>query len=339
MISVGFRSLLWLAPEIFISSTFFDLRQIREELERFILEMGYEPVRHETGAIPYVKDKPLESSAYREVELCDIIINVVGGRFGTESADGGGHSITQKELERAMERGIQVFIFVEQRVYSELSTYRLNKTNPDTKYSSADNARVLEFLDGLYLLPRNNPITAFQTAKDIIEFLRAQWAGLFQHSLHDGPRVAELGVLDQMRSITDTLKQLVDFLTTERRSSDEAIKSILLANHPAFRRFAKLTSTNYRVFFKTILELDTWLSARGWSTIPEDELDPGNLYEWIKQIEDNHRLLLAVNHQIFDENLRLKIFGSDWNDEWITISKLPKPTGEKLDKEPDDIPF
>jgi lysophospholipid acyltransferase (LPLAT)-like uncharacterized protein len=35
-------------PRVFISSTFFDLRQIREELE----EMGYDPVRHETGAIP-----------------------------------------------------------------------------------------------------------------------------------------------------------------------------------------------------------------------------------------------------------------------------------------------
>ncbi len=39
-------------PRIFISSTFYDLRQVRYDIERSIRELGYEPVRHETGAIP-----------------------------------------------------------------------------------------------------------------------------------------------------------------------------------------------------------------------------------------------------------------------------------------------
>ena len=38
-------------PRIFISSTFYDLRQVREDLERTIRELGYEPVRNETGSI------------------------------------------------------------------------------------------------------------------------------------------------------------------------------------------------------------------------------------------------------------------------------------------------
>ena len=46
-------------PRVFISSTFYDLRQIREDLDRFILDMGYEPVRYETGAIPYSKTESL----------------------------------------------------------------------------------------------------------------------------------------------------------------------------------------------------------------------------------------------------------------------------------------
>jgi hypothetical protein len=40
----------------------------REELERFIISMGYEPVRHETGAVPYAKTQALDESAYTEVE-------------------------------------------------------------------------------------------------------------------------------------------------------------------------------------------------------------------------------------------------------------------------------
>jgi hypothetical protein len=34
-------------PRIFVSSTFYDLRQIRSDLERFIKEIGYEPVLNE----------------------------------------------------------------------------------------------------------------------------------------------------------------------------------------------------------------------------------------------------------------------------------------------------
>jgi hypothetical protein len=63
----------------------------------------------------------------------------LGGRFGTASADGSGLSITQKELESALKRGIQVFIFVEQGVHAELNNYRLNRTNQNVRYHSVDN--------------------------------------------------------------------------------------------------------------------------------------------------------------------------------------------------------
>lgn len=36
-------------PRVFISSTFYDLRQIRVELDKFIEGLGYEPVRNEEG--------------------------------------------------------------------------------------------------------------------------------------------------------------------------------------------------------------------------------------------------------------------------------------------------
>jgi hypothetical protein len=40
-------------PRVFVSSTFYDLRQIRADLELFIREMGYEPVLHERGGLPF----------------------------------------------------------------------------------------------------------------------------------------------------------------------------------------------------------------------------------------------------------------------------------------------
>jgi hypothetical protein len=114
-------------PRVFISSTFYDLRQVREDLERMIRELGYESVRHEVGAVPYGKEDRPEEYAYREIELCDIVVSIIGGRFGTQSDQEPHYSISQNELRRALERGIQVFIFIEKNVLGEYSTYLLEQ--------------------------------------------------------------------------------------------------------------------------------------------------------------------------------------------------------------------
>jgi hypothetical protein len=54
-------------PRIFISSTFYDLRQIRSELDKFIMNLGYEPLRNEEGDIPYGKEEELQKYCYREI--------------------------------------------------------------------------------------------------------------------------------------------------------------------------------------------------------------------------------------------------------------------------------
>jgi len=84
-------------PRVFVSSTYYDLRTVRDDLDRFIREIGYEPVRHERGHISYGREESPEAYAYREIDFCDIVVCVVGGRFGTTSSDGSS-SITQNGL-------------------------------------------------------------------------------------------------------------------------------------------------------------------------------------------------------------------------------------------------
>jgi len=318
-------------PRVFISSTFYDLRQVREDLERTIRELGYEPVRNETGNIPYSKEDRLETSAYREIELCDIIVAIIGGRFGTESSDQPGYSISQVELKRALDQGIQVFIFIERGVLSEFSTYQLNKTNKGTKYRFVDNSRIYEFIEEIHKLPRNNPIAPFEIAADITEYLRAQWAGMFQRFLKEQKRLSEMRVLEEMNSVAKTLKELVTFLTEERKNKDEAIKSILLVNNPVFRRLAELTNTPYRVFFSNFAEMKSWLTSRGWTRIDSDEWDPDSNDEWSHPKHGYIKFII----DIFDEN-KLKSFDvNEWQDDWITLVKKSEPP-ELTD---DDVPF
>ena len=62
-------------PRIFISSTFYDLRQVRSDLDQFIESLGYEPIRNEEGDIPYGKEEELEEYCYKEIKMCDEIVD------------------------------------------------------------------------------------------------------------------------------------------------------------------------------------------------------------------------------------------------------------------------
>jgi hypothetical protein len=321
-------------PRVFISSTYYDLRQVREDIERMVRELGYEPIRHETGRIPYSKDDKLETAAYREVELSDIIVSIVGGRFGSESAEQPGLSISQAELRRALEHGIQVFIFVEKNTLSEYSTYQLNKDAEDVKYRFADDIRVYEFIEQLYALPQNNPIQGFETSANITEFLRLQWAGLFQRFLQDQQRLREMRVLEEMNASAKTLRDLVTYLTEERKGTNVAINEILVMNHPAFRSFAKAVDASYRVFFTTRDELDQWLRGRAWTTSDPKTWDADSIREWhTRSLSDGY---LKLSKNIFDTDGRLIAMTADeWDDSWVGIGAF-EASSESAD---DDIPF
>ena len=298
--------------------------------------MGYEPIRHETGSIPYVRESPLEESAYREVTLCDMIVCIIGGRYGSSSATREG-SITQNELREALGKGVQVYVFVESGVYSEFSTYQLNKDQKDTKYKYVDNPAIYEFLEYVYSLPQNNPITSFITSADVCTFLLAQWAGLFQRFLQEQRRKPELDVLDEMKLVAGTLQQLVTFLTVERKDKNKAINTILLANHPVYGQLASLLGVPYRVYFTNRRELDTWLRVRGYSPIPAADWDKGSVAEWASKREKKYVRLL---HPIFDEAGNLIPFtAAEWKDTWVEHKDYPLPLTAGSDINPNDIPF
>lgn len=319
------------SPRVFISSTFYDLRHVRADLERMIRELGYEPIRNETGAIPYSKDEKLETSAYREVELSDILVSIIGGRYGTESRDYPRYSITQSELRRALDRGVQVFIFIEAQVLAEYRTFVANRDR-DIKWVSVDNKKVFEFIEEIYRLPINNAVTTFENSEDICTFLKAQWAGLFQRFLSKKTRESELNVLDQMNSVAKTLQDLVGFLTEERKSRDDAVKRILMANHPLFRQLAKLTNTPYRIYFENRDEMRQWMIARAWNEVEDKLFDQNSVEEWIDKKAENY---IVFATPMFDANGKLILYtDDDWEDDWISKKSIKASAREE-----DDIPF
>lgn len=322
-------------PRIFISSTYYDLKSIRADLERYIKDRRYDPVLNERGQIAYGSDKKLEEYCYSEIEHCDIIISIIGGRYGSASGEDP-YSISQKELKTAIELGRPVYIFVERSVLSEYRTYEKNKKSKNIEYVAVDNAAIYKFLDEVFALPLNNQVAPFDTSSDITEYLQEQWSGLFQRLLRDSARQKEVALLDDLKTTSKTLNQLVTFLTEERRAGDQAIKDILLSNHPIFEAIKSEIRIPYRVFFTTHDEMSKLLTARQYRELDEDDWDEGTREtheEWLNQrVDPSHLLKIAL--EVFDDDGKLKIYTPDeWQDDFVQSREL-----QKIEPD-DDIPF
>ena len=322
-------------PRIFISSTHYDLKNIRSDLERFIIDQGYESVLSEKGQIPYGNDKKLEEYCYKEIEHCDIVISIIGGRFGSE-ANVPNYSISNIELKTAFKQNKQVYIFIEKSVYSEYKTFEVNKDNKDVKYVSVDNSKVFDFIEEVQNTQINNQISPFETTFDITGYLRVQWAGLFQSLLKESSKQSEVVLIESLRKTADTLDQLVNYLKKDKNDSDSAIKDILLSNHPAFGVARGLLRVPYRIIFYNRKELNELLVARKFEEIDIfDGKFKENFRSWQDPRDDSS--VLRINEEIFDENDKLKAYTlTEWKDNYIYIDKIQAIS---FDDFGDDIPF
>lgn len=118
------------------------------------LGAGYDAIRNEEGSIPYGKDERLEEYCIQEVRHSDILISIIGGRFGSESKDEASiekyiqkSSISQRELRTAIDNQKQVYIFIDKNVSAEYQTYLLNKGNTNVNYKFVDDQRIYSFIE------------------------------------------------------------------------------------------------------------------------------------------------------------------------------------------------
>ena len=68
-------------PRVFISSTYYDLKQVRNVIGDFIKNIGYEPVRHEHSDVAYTQNTPLEKDCYSELRMKLIRQSKIKRRF------------------------------------------------------------------------------------------------------------------------------------------------------------------------------------------------------------------------------------------------------------------
>lgn len=180
-------------PRIFISSTFYDLKYIREDLANFVRSYGYEPILFEDGDIGYTPGKTLDSSCYESMRNSDMVILVIGGEYGSaasgEKKDGFKEymSVTRNEFRTAVETGIPIFVMIDKKVMAEYGVYDANyddieKENRIMVFPTTKSINVFRFIKeikGIVTLP----IQEFEQSSDIKDFISKQWADMFKNYL------------------------------------------------------------------------------------------------------------------------------------------------------------
>lgn len=318
-------------PRIFVSSTFFDLKQIRTDLDLFIETLGYEAIRNEEGDIPYGKDDALEEYCYKEIKSIDILVSIIGSRFGSESKRSNS-SISQIELKTAIKENKQVYIFIEKNVLSEYETYLINKEN-DIKYKYVDDTRVYQFIEEVKNLNFNNNIKGFETASEITKYLKDQFAGLFQRFLEEQTRIKEISLIRNLEKTAQTLNKLVNFLSDENKDQTGEVNRILMINHPLVETLRTKLEIPYNFYIEGFADLKELLAARGYKIeepSPWDDEDFVSL--WIKN-SGRKRLELRISDIPFDDEHKLKFMRrTEWDEDYVTLIEIET-------EEHDDLPF
>ncbi len=229
---------------IFVSSTCYDLGTLRSELRPFILNLGYEPVMSEYSDVLFDPRSHTHESCVKEIEGCDMVILIVGSRFGgtavpsaLECLDFDGVeklstkpdllkskdklSITQLEVLKAVEVSLPVYAFADNRVLHDHHVYERNKGNSividNIEFPSIQKKEtakyVFEFINFLSHRAVNNTMIGFSRLDEIRTHLATQWSQLFQRLLYES------------RTSTTEAKRYRDF--SERL---DELKSVVLAS-------------------------------------------------------------------------------------------------------------
>jgi len=169
-------------PTVMVSSTFYDLKEIRQQLAAMIeVELGYGALISESSTFPIDPDVGTVENCRRRVEeQVDILVLVIANRYGSIDLESG-RSVTNLEYRAARAKGIPIYAFVERQVQTLFDAWR--KAAPENKAAigaSVEDARLFAFIQEVWTAEWTN---GFEYAVDITTALRAQFAYLMSGGL------------------------------------------------------------------------------------------------------------------------------------------------------------
>lgn len=229
-------------PRIFVSSTFYDLRYIREDLSNFIKAHDFEPIMFEDGDIGYIPGRPLDDSCYKTMKSADMVLLIIGGNYGSPAT---GEikdefkeymSVTRNEFKEAMNSGIPMYTFIDSKVYAEFEVYEANYDKIEIKretinFRNTKDINVFRFIREIKGIGRISVIE-FEKVTQIKDFLSKQWSDMFKNYLdclkeNESNKKIE-NTVDEMKTLIKKMNIMLDgvgkkILTTDGSKGYEKV--------------------------------------------------------------------------------------------------------------------
>lgn len=308
-------------PRIFVSSTCYDLQEIRFQLRTFIEDFGFEPVMSEFGDIFFDYQKHIQDSCKDEIEKCQLFVLIVGNNYGSiyyKQKDFAKlpDSVTIQEFKKSIEVNIFKHIFVNKFVDYDYKNYQKalnkeiaiyfdrnkieNENIDDTvisikkefinKYPFPQDSYkfIFNFLDIIYNLKTNNAIITYESFEDVKFSLKKQWAGFMYESItkHKTIPVSSLDkVVEKIERVENQIRSLVENQINQDNNSKITFDISKLTTEIGFEEFKNIRDEIHDKIFD-LLNVDINFMEFKARIILRKELTTVNIENWFLSLEN-----------------------------------------------------
>lgn len=300
-------------PRVFISSTCYDLKELRSQIREFINDYGYDPVLSEYGDIFFEYGTHPQDACFAEVAKCHMFLLIIGNTYGSfyhNSDTVKPASVTMKEFEEALDKKIPKHVFINRFVEYDYQNYsrawanklKLNKGKGILSDDPNEVDKLKEEFDSLYpfphesyrhlfrfinLLYKNNvSVITFEYAEDIKKALVKQWAGAMFEYLTAEKTTPNEYIYDlniKLDRLTNTMSKLV----VGKRDGEGSKVTFDLSAITEDQNLSTIEEIKNKIFtsLQDILPYNSRRHAikrKTGKTFTEDDV-----IEWIAQLNDN----------------------------------------------------
>lgn len=162
------------SPNVFLSSSCFELRDLRAAVRQWLTEMGFNPILSDVGGFPHSDGIPPYAACLKTLEECSLVIGVVDRYYGHTFDDWGpypryaGLAPTHAELRHALDMGKRVILYVHDDTWK---FYEVWRKNCDAFATSAPEGLDVRTLEMFHELKKRTPAPWIDHFSDVASLL------------------------------------------------------------------------------------------------------------------------------------------------------------------------
>ncbi len=231
------------AFNVFVSSSCYELRDMRARLQEWLSGMGFNPILSEGEGFPHADGMPPYASCLKTMDECTMVIGVIERQYGTPFDDWGpfpqykGLAPTHAELRHALNTGKRVLIYVQDGTWNFYDVWR---RNPDAFAKGAPHGLDVRTLEMLHELKTRTPepwLSRYDNASSVVASLKSEVINqLFQQLRERERETADLQqyLLGKLDEASPEIRQgIAEALNSDLVASRDALKAQLERSKPS----------------------------------------------------------------------------------------------------------